>query len=251
LTVERTEHGSSIQVLGEGVEEFAGEGVDAVGGDDGGAVGEGDVEGAAEGGGGEDHGHHGAGGGDADVVEERGWVIVGGPGAVQVDVGDAGGHGAVFLVEVSHAVGGHESADDGTDEHSERASLGDAAAFLERVLPGDGAEEEVGVAEILSAAEDVGEAEEEAEGIGDVGIGVRAEVDDGADGQAMAMGPVFEGDVAAGDASDGGHEEVVEGGVVSASGLVEGVDEAWGRGADNEADGEVGSAAILDAADLS
>ena len=138
------------------------------GGDDGGAVGVGEVEAVAEGGGGEDQGHHWAGRGDADVVEQGAGMIGGGPGAVHVDVGDAAGQGEMFLVEVGHALGVDELSEGDAGEHAQGAGLGNSDALLLVILAGDDFHEALGVAKVGGAADDVGEAEEQAECFGNL-----------------------------------------------------------------------------------
>src|SRR5437763_13673957 len=72
----RTLRGNNwICVSAERLDVPLGHGVHVGGGDDGWAVSVGEVEAVAEGGGGEDQGHHRAGGGDADVIQQRAGVV--------------------------------------------------------------------------------------------------------------------------------------------------------------------------------
>ena len=71
------------------------------------------------------------------------------------------------MIEVGHALGVDEFSEGDAGEHAQGAGLGDADAFLLVILAGDDFHQALGVAKVGGAADDVGEAEEEAESFGD------------------------------------------------------------------------------------
>src|SRR5207244_5855837 len=114
-------------------------------------------------------------------------------------------------------------------DDAQRTGLRDADALLLMVLASDNFDKALGIAQIGGAADDVGEAEEQAECFGDFFAAVGAKIDDRAEGDAVAARAMLEGNKAIAHLREGGHEYVIEGDAARAGASQDGVDPVLGK----------------------